>query len=156
MPILNLEVDVAGRLVADLYVGVTAAEAESLGDEDRHRHAVRQVRALVDTGAGRTVIGRAVLEQLGLMPVSEVTFHSATTGRDPVNAAVYAVELSLAGETLGTVAAELEVLGAEDLSGLGVEALLGRDVLGRGLLIYNGPRRQFTLVVETLASLAAS
>lgn len=151
MRILNLEVDVGGRLVVDLYVGVTAAEAESLGGEDQLRPAVRQVRALVDTGAGQTLIGRAVLEQLGLMPVSEVTLHSATTGRDPVNAAAYAVELSLAGETLGLVASELKVVGAEHLSGLGVEALLGRDILSRGLLIFNGPRRQFTLVVETLA-----
>ncbi len=150
MPILNLEVDVGGRLVVDLYVAMTVAEAESMGDEDQPRPAVRQVRALVDTGAGRTIIGRAVLEQLRLMPVSAVTLHSATTGGDPVNAAVYAVELSLDGETLGLVAAEPEVLGAEDLSVLGAEALLGRDILGRGLLIYNGPRRQFTLVVEAL------
>lgn len=151
MPILNLDVDVVGRLVVDLYVGMTAAEAEALGDEYQSRPAVRQVRALVDTGAGRTVVARAVLEQLGLMPVGDVTLHTATTEGTPVIATVYAVELSLAGETLGPVAAEQEVVGAEDLSGLGVDALLGRDILSRGLLVYNGLRRQFTLVVEPLA-----
>jgi hypothetical protein len=42
----------------------------------------------------------------------------------------------------------LDVVAAEDLTGSGVEALLGRDILGRGLLIYDGLERRFTLAIE--------
>jgi len=37
------------------------------------------------------------------------------------------------------------VVEAEDLRGLGVEVLLGQDVLGRFLLFFNGPEGRFTV-----------
>jgi hypothetical protein len=48
----------------------------------------------------------------------------------------------------GLLATDLDVVAAEELSGTGVEALLGRDILGRGLLIYDGLERRFTLAIE--------
>jgi hypothetical protein len=58
------------------------------------------------------------------------------------------VDISLAGAITGLLATDLEVVAAEDLSGSGVEALLGRDILGRGLLVYDGLARRFTLATE--------
>jgi hypothetical protein len=58
------------------------------------------------------------------------------------------VDISLAGAITGLLATDLEVVAAEDLSGPGVEALLGRDILGRGLLVYDGLARRFTLATE--------
>jgi hypothetical protein len=40
----------------------------------------------------------------------------------------------------------LEVVATELTDAFGVQALLGRDVLERCLLVYHGPERQFTLV----------
>ena len=48
----------------------------------------------------------------------------------------------------GLLATDLDVVAAEELSGSGVEALLGRDILGRGLLIYDDLERRFTLAIE--------
>jgi len=45
----------------------------------------------------------------------------------------------------GRLAADLRVVEAEDLRGLGVEVLLGQDVLGRFLLFFNGPEGRFTV-----------
>jgi hypothetical protein len=41
---------------------------------------------------------------------------------------------------------------AEDLAGLGVELLLGRDILKRLLLIINGPEDQFTIAFSPFAA----
>lgn len=61
---------------------------------------------------------------------------------------VYAVEISLGGEKTGLLATNLDVVAAEDLSGSGVEALLGRDILAHGLLVYDGLEGRFTLAIE--------
>ena len=52
----------------------------------------------------------------------------------------------------GLLATDLDVVAAEELSGSGVEALLGRDILGRGLLIYDGLERRLTLAIEPPAT----
>jgi predicted aspartyl protease len=143
MPILSLQFDHAGRPTLELYVGVFAAEAEF-----RKSHPPVQVRALVDTGASRTNIVQSVFERLELLPVGHITVHTASTGLTPLLADTYAVDISLAGAITGLLATDLEVVAAEDLSGSGVEALLGRDILGRGLLVYDGLARRFTLATE--------
>jgi hypothetical protein len=58
---------------------------------------------------------------------------------------MFAVSLALAEERTGVLATDLEVIAAEEISGLGVQALLGRDVLKICLLHYNGPDRSFAL-----------
>lgn len=126
MPILSLRFDYAGRPTLELYVGVSAAEAEF-----RPPCPPIPVRALVDTGASKTNIARWVCDRLGLSPVGQVPVHTASTGLTPLLADVYAVEISLGGTTTGLLATNLDVVAAEDLGGSGVEALLGRDILAR-------------------------
>ena len=58
------------------------------------------------------------------------------------------LNISLGGEKTGPLATDLDVVAAEDLSGSGVEALLDRDILGRGLLVYDGLEGRFTLAIE--------
>jgi predicted aspartyl protease len=147
MPILSLHFDHAGRPTLELYVGVSAAEAEF-----RPPYPPVPVRALVDTGASKTNIVRWVFDRLGLSPVSQVPVHTASTGLTPLLADVYAVEISLGGAMTGLLATDLDVVAAEELSGSGVEALLGRDILGRGLLIYDGLERRLTLAIEPPAT----
>ncbi|MGA7498786.1 MAG: retroviral-like aspartic protease family protein [Isosphaeraceae bacterium] len=107
---------------------------------------------MVDTGASKTNIVRWVFDRLGLSPVSQVPVHTASTGLTPLLADVYAVEISLGGAMTGLLATDLDVVAAEELSGSGVEALLGRDILGRGLLIYDGLERRLTLAIEPPAT----
>jgi hypothetical protein len=61
---------------------------------------------------------------------------------------VYAVQLFVAGVPQGLIDADLRVAEAENLrAALGVEVLLGQDVLRRCLLIQNGPEGRFTLAL---------
>ncbi|MHB1558579.1 MAG: aspartyl protease family protein [Isosphaeraceae bacterium] len=144
MSILSLRFDHAGRPVVELYIGVSAAETEF-----RPAAPPVLVRALVDTGASKTNVASWVLDRLGLSPIGQVLVHTASTGSTPLLGNVYAVDLALAGAKTGLLATDLDIVAAEDLSGSGVDALLGRDVLRRGLFVYDGPEERFTLATET-------
>ena len=144
---LQLDTEYSGQLIVEIYVGVWEVLSDIHRLSRRPNPPPRLVKALVDTGAERTVVEERWLTSLGLSPLSDIEVHTASTGNDPVTRNVYAVELSLAGEVTATIARNLQVIAAPDLSGLGVEALLGRDVLSRGTLIYEGPKRTFTLVL---------
>lgn len=101
--------------------------------------------AMVDTGASRTVVEEGRLSGLGTSPVGETAVHTVSTAGSPQTRTLYAVEVALARDVTGTLATNLYVAAVEDLSGLGVQALLGRDVLARLRLEYNGPAREFLL-----------
>lgn len=144
MPILNRHLDGLGRPIIELYVGPPTAEADL-----RPPTPPIPVRALVDTGASTTNIGQWVLDRLGLWPVGRRPVHTASTGSVPLQADLYMVDIALAGEETGPVATDLPVFAAKDLSGSGVDVLLGRDLLGQGLLIFDGLEKRFTLVIES-------
>ena len=59
------------------------------------------------------------------------------------------MDLSLNEATTGPLASNLRVVAVENLSRLGVQVLLGRDVLDRCLLFYNGPEHQLTLALTS-------
>ncbi len=143
MPILIHSFEFGVGPTIELYVGRPSGEAEV-----RSPCLPICIRALVDTGAGRTVLERWVFDQLELYPVGQMLVHTASTGRDPVLADRYAVDISLGGEETGLLAVDLEVFAVEDLSGSRVQSLLSRDILRQGLLIYDGPHEHFTLAIE--------
>ena len=57
----------------------------------------------------------------------------------------YPVDLVFLGDPPGLLARDLEVTGSDRLAGIQVDMLLGRDVLDRCLLVYDGAGRRFTL-----------
>jgi hypothetical protein len=145
MPTVTVGADHSGKPVVNLYVGVGLPKSEILRERGMPIPVARRLRALVDTGASRTVVEEEHLRSLGLLPLGEAYVHTASTERDAVPRNIYAVALSLAEEVTGTLARNLLILSAGDLSGLGVQILLGRDVLSRGILTYDGPGREFSL-----------
>ncbi len=145
MPTVTLRIDHTGQPVVNFYVAVGLAKSDILREREMSLPGSRLVRALVDTGASKTVIEERILTELGLSPLAEEDVHTASSGKVPVQFKVYAVEISLAEEVTGTIVRDLPVLAVEDLGGLGVQMLLGRDVLSLLVLNYNGPEREFRL-----------
>jgi len=152
MIVLTLDADHKGRPVIELFLAASApriAAMEALGVTP---HAPIGVKALIDTGASCSNVQRSVLERLGLEPIGEELVHTASTEGTPKEVAAYAVQLFFAGVSGARFDADLRVVAADDFSGLGVEMLLGRDVLGRCLLFFNGPERRFTLAFPSSAA----
>jgi len=89
------------------------------------------VAALVDSGADVTVLPEGLPQALGLPQVSVVTVRGvAGTARLPV----YAAEVEAADRR--------QIV---EVVGLGGEALLGRDLLNRWVVVLDGPRRTLRL-----------
>jgi predicted aspartyl protease len=148
MIVLNLWADARGRALVDLYVAASAPRSAALESSGKTPPQPVAVRALIDTGATRTNVDRSVLKRLELDPVGPELVHTASTAASPREVDAYAVRLFLPGVLAGLIASDLRVLEAENLSGLGVEVLLGLDVLKKCLLFYNGSAGQLTLAID--------
>lgn len=93
--------------------------------------------ALIDTGASNTCIDEKAAQELGL-PVIDVGFMlSATHEKVPCN--IYPVLINSQIMNFNSP----RTMGA-GLAAQGLMVLIGRDVLQRGILIYNGLTGQFT------------
>jgi hypothetical protein len=99
-----------------------------------------KVSAQVDTGVSGTVCQPWVFKQLGLNPVGNTRMAlPGSNGTIGVN--IYCVDILFANSVTVT-----NVFAAEaPMQNQNVSALIGRDVLRRGVLIYLGGSNQFTL-----------
>ncbi len=88
--------------------------------------------ALVDTGADRTCISLEAVKTLGLVGNFPVAISSPS---GPAMSAAYTVDLSLPGTEIEVKG--IQVVGAY-LAGQGIEVLIGRDILERAKLVYDG------------------
>jgi predicted aspartyl protease len=96
-------------------------------------------RALIDTGATASAVDASVVAALGVKPVG--TANIGTAG-GPTTQPVYPIRVELQG--IGLKIDFSRVTGAP-LKGMGLVALLGRDMLSRMILIYDGPSSEYTL-----------
>ena len=137
MPLLTRPLIAQGALV-EVTVTVSASDLRAPNAERG---------PLADTGANRTCLDPSVLQALDLEPAG--TFQVSTPlaevsgPRDRYRVALV-IPAPIFGES-PLVFDTLEVVAADLRRRFGVQALLGRDVLQRCLLVYNGPEEQFTL-----------
>jgi len=96
--------------------------------------------ALIDTGATLSGVHSPVLAQLGVATVGLANVGTAG-GQQQQN--VYPIRIVMSQLNLGLD--YNQVLGV-DLSGTGYIALLGRDVLQRMILVYDGPGSEFSIM----------
>jgi hypothetical protein len=99
---------------------------------------------LIDTGATRSCVDSKVIASLGVKPIGVAV--TGTAG-GPVQQYRYPARFRFPGEGL-----EIEFssvigvnLAGQSIGGRDIIVLLGRDVLSRCILIYNGPGGFFTL-----------
>lgn len=100
-------------------------------------------KALIDTGASVTFVTREVIEQAGL-PILRTTppiYFSTVNSDDSQRSPVYAAQISVVGLPEAQIT---RCYRAESVPGNAI-ALLGRDLLRRGTLLYDGPRGTITL-----------
>lgn len=128
---------------------ISVRRSEETGKELRQKRAkVGQLgikgRALIDTGATRSVIDEKLAEALNLLVIDSVPI--ATPSHSNHLARVYsgiAIEIETGANNAPTLFLP-RVIGAP-LQEAGFQALLGRDFLLKGVLIYSGPTGNFSL-----------
>jgi hypothetical protein len=131
--------------VLSVVVGVNGQTTASLVAAGQPVPPPQSIRALLDTGTDITGLATDVLSRLGLAPVRQ---HTTQTISGPLSIQLF--EVSLSGPRAGPPAGPLLVLDQLVVMGLatpppGIEALLGRDVSDRLLVILDGPRAEFTV-----------
>lgn len=107
--------------------------------------------ALLDTGATGTCVDPRVLNRITQHPIDVVAVHTPSTGLVPhltrqYDVAIHVYQTGTDGRKESSYLLSHEVDVTESiLSGMGIDVLLGMDVLSRCLFIADGPHGQFTL-----------
>lgn len=94
---------------------------------------------LIDTGASVTAVDDQALARLGILPIAVIQVGTAGGQRAQQQ---YPAQIRFT--QFGFDITFATVIGA-DLTGMGILALIGRDVLSRALLVYNGTLGHFIL-----------
>jgi predicted aspartyl protease len=98
-----------------------------------------ELTALVDTGATRTVIREGICKKLNLTPRNQV--QNSTAGEpcyvQEYDASLFFPMLNILFETIFVLEAPL--------TGQNITCLIGRDLLSKGILFYNGFDNSYTL-----------
>ncbi len=144
MPYLTLQITGLG-LVCDVLFRPTQPRIEALRSAGQPIPSFGRYRALVDTGASCTCIDPSVAVDLGLDATGSTPMNTASTGASPVNAQQYDITLVIDHPDGFPLFLPTIPVAEMELSMLGIEALIGRDVLDECLLIYDGKSQTFTL-----------
>jgi len=145
MPILALPLEADGAIIR---VGIAVSEPRNnaLISEGQSPPPPVLVRAVVDTGASCTCVDPAVIQKLRLTPSGTTPVHTPSTGGTPVSRNQFDVAIGIVMDAGQVHVSSLIIPVVEsDLAGLGIQALLGRDVLDQGIFIYDGRRKVLTL-----------
>ena len=145
MPYITIQLTTAGPLL-DIQVGVSQAREDALRKASRPVPAREQIRALVDTGANCTCIDRDLVDRLGIAPTGRTSTLTASTGSNPHVVDLFDVAIGIPINGVVKFYGSVPVL-ALDLSSQGFHALIGQDILGHALLIYDGKGKSFTLAL---------
>src|SRR5205085_114813 len=136
-----------GRLIEigpelSIAVGPSQKEREAAQRAGRLPPEPQPVKALIDTGSRLTIITPKAAKRCGLLPVSPTTVF--VVGGGEVNADVYSARIVFTDTSLATWPT-IEIVGT-NLHHAAIECLIGRDILRRWIMHYDGPSGQ--LIVE--------
>jgi hypothetical protein len=129
-PLINIGILPPGGLAAATASAATSAATAAIAAPPTPTTA-RSFPALLDTGATGTCISPAVATSLGLTPIGMRPMISATHSV-PKN--VYLVDLVLPFGAASVGLANSQVMEFEPAAGSVFQVLVGRDILGKGVL----------------------
>jgi Aspartyl protease len=143
MPIVSSWATRDDRPIMMLLACPTEARSDALA-EGGIEIKMKSVRVLIDTGATDSCIERSLAEELDLDPIGEVDVHGVTSGGVPETGIVYRLRFFHAGVPAVELASSVRVVAVEDLGRFDSQVLMGRDLMAKGVLVYDGPQERFT------------
>ena len=148
MPHFTLQVGPNGPVV-DALVAVSSARLAALRIANEAVPAPVAIRALIDTGASNTCIEPSVLQSLHLSPTGQISVTTPTTGGTPMQCDQYDVGILIPSGSSASpfMDGTVMVMAAQpsSLHQQGIQGLIGRAILSKCLLQYNGDMGFFTL-----------
>ncbi len=142
---LTLPIGGAGALI-EVQIGVDKLRRAAMHRAGHSAPPGVHVQLLVDTGASHTFVDEGVMRTLQLQPTSTAGYHSASTQGVAQRCNVFDVGLSI-GSTAHNNLWRLDPIQvmANPFINQPHQGLLGRDVLGRLQLHWNGPAQRLVL-----------
>jgi len=142
MPVVGGLATREDRPIITLLVTPTEARSEAMRDQGREPRMI-EAGVLIDTGATDTCIERSIADELDLDVVGEVDLHGVTKGTGPETGIVFRARFFHAGVPSVALSNSSRGVAVDDLSRFGARVLLGRDLLSRGVFVYDGPAGRF-------------
>lgn len=100
---------------------------------------------LIDTGASGSAIDGRFVRMLDLDCRGSISIHTPSSGLDLDVRDQYDVSISLGGDTGSPLEVTTPVICCDLWDRGGIHALIGRDILSRCILTFDGPSNRFTL-----------
>lgn len=143
MPSLTAAIGVYGPVV-DLAVLVSGPRRRALEQVGKQVPTPFLIQALIDTGAACTCVDPAVIGKLGLTPTGTVQIRTPSTGAGTHACNQYDLAFAVMMHDDFKIIDTIPVIEAH-LAQQGHLALIGRDILSQGIMIYNGPANSVTI-----------
>jgi hypothetical protein len=148
MPTIPGQLDQHGRALVNVRLQVPAPRALSLQAAGLQVPGPLTSPGLIDTGAGISCIAPLVRQALNLTPFGLRTIVTPSSGPNPPPARLYKVDLTslhLTGNPVFHLTLAQVSTAQEDLAPLGIQVLIGRDVLSLCRFVYDGQGGTFEL-----------
>lgn len=140
----EIKIDAKNLLAAGPMVSVRIGISKVLTDIYTHSGisipTTRTLNILVDTGASFTIIQRGKIDGLDLQPIGERKI-IGVSDKKPGKYPMYRVGLSIDGLFNFDISVTVMPLYLP----YNIEGLIGRDILEKCILVYNGPEKSFRL-----------
>ncbi len=143
MPFLTNHFTTDGPLV-EVFINASLPRLAALRNAGQAAPTPAKIRLLVDTGASSTCIDAKVMKQLGIAATGSVPIHTPSTGTVPQSCDLYDVGIVIL-DPIHSHSIPIVPVIESDFSTQGIDGLLGRDILSKMLLIYDGKAGRFTL-----------
>ncbi|MFL5244532.1 MAG: retropepsin-like aspartic protease [Gemmataceae bacterium] len=150
MPFINGLITADGPII-EIFIGPSTPRAAALKAAGQQAPNPVPARALIDTGASGTVIDKRVIQKLGLAPTGSVAMHTPSTGSAPQICYQYDVAIWFIQPQMQPrfhlMSMTIPVI-ESDFSAHSIQALVGRDLLSRCMLFYNGSTSTFAVLLK--------
>ena len=142
MPSISIDVpnlEQSGPLM-EIQIAPSSPVVEFLRSNDDEVPTPIRCAAMIDTGASSTVIREGIAQQLNLNPRGSVNIATPSCAQYPCN--TYDITMLFPATK---VAIQIVTVVEAPLSGQNIDCLIGRDILKRSILIYEGYSNRFIL-----------
>ncbi len=153
MPSVNLQISPNYGPIIDVVILPSAHRLEALQKKNMPLPNYQLGTFLIDTGASNTCIDESLLSPLDLTPTGVSYMQTPSTNGRPVAFSQYDVQILIPSNSSPSSDNKSYIpfhsqslcVGSSHFLSQGIHGLIGRDVLEKCILVYNGHNRTYAL-----------